>query len=135
MLNTVCHIYCTSRREVAQAADCCFLHQRLSPHQCVSERCAAIWQQPFTSADFPHLLYTRFAICHTGHYTQLLSRGDYSIEPEYKKARLMCVVDLLNEWRGSNTLFFGAQGIERAWKMRQERRSPLKDQGWGYCSC
>jgi DNA polymerase V len=50
--------------------------------------------------------------------------GDYSLEREYKKARLMCVVDLLNEWWGSNTLFFGAQGIERAWKMRQERRSP-----------
>jgi DNA polymerase V len=50
--------------------------------------------------------------------------GDYSIEREYTKARLMCVVDLLNEWWGSNTLFFGAQGIERAWKMRQERRSP-----------
>jgi DNA polymerase V len=50
--------------------------------------------------------------------------GEYSIEQEYKKARLMCVVDLLNEWWGSNTLFFGAQGIVRAWKMRQERRSP-----------
>jgi DNA polymerase V len=44
--------------------------------------------------------------------------GEYSIEQEYTKARLMCVVDLLNEWWGSNTLFFGAQGIDRAWKMR-----------------
>jgi DNA polymerase V len=50
--------------------------------------------------------------------------GEYSLEREYTKARLMCVVDLLNEWWGSNALFFGAQGIERAWKMRQERRSP-----------
>src|SRR6266566_6187209 len=50
--------------------------------------------------------------------------GEYSLEREYKKARLMCVVDLINEWWGSNTLFFGVQGIERAWKMRQERRSP-----------
>jgi DNA polymerase V len=50
--------------------------------------------------------------------------GEYSLEREYKKARLMCVVDLINGWWGSNTLFFGAQGIERAWKMRQERRSP-----------
>jgi DNA polymerase V len=49
--------------------------------------------------------------------------GEYSLERAYKKARLMCVVDLINEWWGSNTLFFGAQGIERAWKMRQERRS------------
>jgi DNA polymerase V len=50
--------------------------------------------------------------------------GEYSLERAYKQARLMCVVDLINEWWGSNTLFFGAQGIERAWKMRQERRSP-----------
>jgi DNA polymerase V len=50
--------------------------------------------------------------------------GDYSFEREYKKARLMAVVDQLNHWWGNNTLFFGAQGIGRAWKMRQERRSP-----------
>src|SRR6266567_801627 len=50
--------------------------------------------------------------------------GEYSLERTYKKARLIGVVDLINEWWGSNTLFFGAQGIERAWKMRQERRSP-----------
>jgi DNA polymerase V len=50
--------------------------------------------------------------------------GEYSLEREYTKARLMCVIDLLNEWWGSNALFFGAQGIKRAWKMRQERRSP-----------
>jgi hypothetical protein len=39
--------------------------------------------------------------------------SEYSLEREYKKARLMYVVDLLNEWWGSNTLYFGAQGIER----------------------
>jgi DNA polymerase V len=50
--------------------------------------------------------------------------GEYSLEREYKKARLMCVVDLINEWWGSNALFFGAQGFDRVWKMRQERRSP-----------
>ncbi len=57
--------------------------------------------------------------------------GEYSIEREYKKARLMCVVDLLNEWWGSNTIFFGAQGIDRVWKMRQERRSPRYTTRWG----
>lgn len=57
--------------------------------------------------------------------------GDYSIEREYKKARLMCVVDFLNEWWGSNTIFFGAQGIDRVWKMRQERRSPRYTTRWG----
>src|SRR5437868_12089779 len=57
--------------------------------------------------------------------------GEYSIEREYKKARLMCVVDLLNEWWGNNTIFFGAQGIDRVWKMRQERRSPRYTTRWG----
>ena len=57
--------------------------------------------------------------------------GDFSLEREYKKARLMCVVDLLNQWWGSNTIFFGAQGIGRAWKMRQERRSPRYTTRWG----
>jgi DNA polymerase V len=57
--------------------------------------------------------------------------GEYSIEKEYKKARLMCVVDCINEWWGSNTIFFGAQGIERVWKMRQERRSPRYTTRWG----
>jgi DNA polymerase V len=57
--------------------------------------------------------------------------GEYSIEKDYKKARLMCVVDLLNEWWGSNTIFFGAQGIDRVWKMRQERRSPRYTTRWG----
>jgi DNA polymerase V len=57
--------------------------------------------------------------------------GDFSLEREYKKARLMCVVDLLNQLWGSNTLFFGAQGIGRTWKMRQERRSPCFTTRWG----
>jgi DNA polymerase V len=57
--------------------------------------------------------------------------GGYSIEREYKKARLMCVVDLINQWWGNNTLFFGAQGIDRVWKMRQERRSPRYTTRWG----
>ena len=57
--------------------------------------------------------------------------GDFSLEREYKKARLMCVVDLLNHLWGDNTLFFGAQGIGRVWKMRQERRSPRFTTRWG----
>ncbi len=32
--------------------------------------------------------------------------GDFLLEREYKKARLMCVVDLLNQLWGSNILFF-----------------------------
>jgi DNA polymerase V len=54
-----------------------------------------------------------------------------SFETEYKKALLMCVVDFLNEWWCSNTIFFGAQGTDRVWKMRQQRRSPRYTTRWG----
>ena len=57
--------------------------------------------------------------------------GDYTLEREYKKARLMAMVDLINQWWGKNTIFFGAQGIGRTWKMRQERRSPRYTTRWG----
>jgi DNA polymerase V len=57
--------------------------------------------------------------------------GAFSWEAEHKKARLMMVVDLTNKWWGHNTLFFGAQGIGREWKMRQERRSPRYTTQWG----
>ncbi len=56
--------------------------------------------------------------------------GAFSWEAEHKKARLMAVVDLINKWWGHNTLFFGAQGIGREWKMRQERRSPRYTTQW-----
>jgi len=57
--------------------------------------------------------------------------GDFSLEREAKKARLMAVVDIINHWWGHNTIFFGAQGIGRTWKMRQERRSPRYTTCWG----
>jgi len=57
--------------------------------------------------------------------------GDYSLEREYKKARLMAMVDFINRWWGQNTIFFGAQGIGQEWKMRQERRSPRFTTQWG----
>lgn len=57
--------------------------------------------------------------------------GDYSLEREYKKARLMAMVDFINRWWGHNTIFFGAQGIGREWKMRQKRRSPRFTTQWG----
>jgi len=57
--------------------------------------------------------------------------GDFSLEREAKKARLMAVVDIINHWWGQNTIFFGAQGIGRTWKMRQERRSPRYTTCWG----
>jgi len=57
--------------------------------------------------------------------------GDYTLEREYKKARLMAMVDFINQWWGQNTIFFGTQGIGRTWKMRQERRSPRYTTRWG----
>lgn len=66
--------------------------------------------------NFP-LLYTaekrnlRFLFCKV---QQADLFDEYSLEREYIKSRLMKVLDLLNEWWGSNTLFIGALGIERA---------------------
>ncbi|HLQ28189.1 MAG TPA: Y-family DNA polymerase [Ktedonobacteraceae bacterium] len=57
--------------------------------------------------------------------------GDYSLERQYTKARLMAMVDFINQWWGHNTIFFGAQGIGREWKMRQERRSSRFTTQWG----
>jgi DNA polymerase V len=56
--------------------------------------------------------------------------GDFTVEGHVKKTKLMCVVDLLNRLLGRDTLFFGAQGIGREWKMRQERRSPRYTTQW-----
>jgi DNA polymerase V len=57
--------------------------------------------------------------------------GDYSLERQYTKARLMAIIDFINQWWGHNTIFFGAQGIGREWKMRQERRSSRFTTQWG----
>ena len=56
--------------------------------------------------------------------------GNFTVEGHVKKTKLMCVVDLLNRLLGRDTLFFGAQGISREWKMRQERRSPRYTTQW-----
>jgi len=56
--------------------------------------------------------------------------GDFTVEGHVKKTKLMCVVDLLNRLLGRDTIFFGAQGINREWKMRQERRSPRYTTQW-----
>jgi DNA polymerase V len=56
--------------------------------------------------------------------------GEFTVEGHVKKTKLMCVVDLLNRLLGHDTIFFGAQGIARDWKMRQERRSPRYTTQW-----
>jgi DNA polymerase V len=54
----------------------------------------------------------------------------FSLELHEKKVRLMETVDLINETWGNNTLFFGAQGIQRDWKMRQAKRSSRYTTQW-----
>ena len=44
--------------------------------------------------------------------------------------RLMNVLDRINEEHGSDTLFLGAQGVEREWKMRCGLRSPRYTSQW-----
>ncbi len=56
--------------------------------------------------------------------------GDLSLARQDKKQRLMHAVDFINKLWGQDTVFFGAIGITRAWKMRQERRSPRYTTHW-----
>lgn len=44
--------------------------------------------------------------------------------------RMMDIVDLINNDHGPDTLFFGAQGVAREWKMRCESRSPRYTTQW-----
>ena len=44
--------------------------------------------------------------------------------------RLMATVDRINEDLGPDTLFFGAEGINREWKMRCGSRSPRYTTQW-----
>ncbi|MDH5763723.1 MAG: DUF4113 domain-containing protein [Nitrospinota bacterium] len=43
---------------------------------------------------------------------------------------LMGVVDRINQDHGPDTVFFGAQGVEREWKMRCGSRSPRYTTQW-----
>ena len=43
---------------------------------------------------------------------------------------LMAVVDRINRDQGPDTLFFGAQGVAREWKMRCGSRSPRYTTQW-----
>ena len=56
--------------------------------------------------------------------------GTFSLEDHHKKGRLMQVVDWVNKLWGTDTLFFGAQGITRGWQMKQLRRSPRYTTRW-----
>jgi DNA polymerase V len=43
---------------------------------------------------------------------------------------LMGIVDSINQDHGPDTLFFGAQGVTREWKMRCKLRSPRYTTQW-----
>ncbi|MDA8561227.1 DUF4113 domain-containing protein [Nitrospinae bacterium] len=43
---------------------------------------------------------------------------------------LMGIVDRINQDHGPDTLFFGAQGVTREWKMRCGLRSPRYTTQW-----
>ena len=50
---------------------------------------------------------------------------------QLKREKLMQVMDQLNRQMGSNTVFLAAQGVDNAWKMRADRRSPRFTTDWG----
>ena len=56
--------------------------------------------------------------------------GEFSLTQQYKQARLMLIVDLLNSIYGRDTLFFAIQGIARNWRMRQLKLSQRFTTQW-----
>jgi DNA polymerase V len=110
-------LYRTGRRDVAQAAVCCFLHtnafQKDAPQYCNSLTRVLPFPTYFTPDLFNVALDMLRKIYHKGYAYKkcgvFLSRivsqdvlqadlfGEYSLEREYTKTRLMCVVFLFNE--------------------------------------
>lgn len=56
--------------------------------------------------------------------------GEFSIPEHTQQARLMAIVDAINQIYGRNTLFFAAQGLSRPWKMQQHRLSARFTTRW-----
>ena len=56
--------------------------------------------------------------------------GEVSLPEHYCQSRLMAIVDALNHIFGRDTLFFGAQGITRDWRMRQTMLSQRFTTRW-----
>jgi DNA polymerase V len=56
--------------------------------------------------------------------------GTFSWDKEVREATQMVIVDELNRFYGRNTLFFAAQGTERTWQQRAQRRSPRYTTNW-----
>jgi DNA polymerase V len=56
--------------------------------------------------------------------------GEVSLLEHYKQARLMFIVDAINDIYGRDTLFFAIQGIIRPWKMQQRKLSQRFTTHW-----
>ncbi len=49
---------------------------------------------------------------------------------QVKREKLMQTMDQLNKQMGANTVFVAAQGVDNAWRMRADRRSPRFTTDW-----
>ena len=56
--------------------------------------------------------------------------GSFSLEQEAKKARLMSVIDLVNERWGKEAVYVGDQGVERDWEQKPQWLSPRSTTRW-----
>jgi DNA polymerase V len=56
--------------------------------------------------------------------------GDFSLTKHYREARLMAIVDAINNIYGHDTLIFAIQGVTRGWKMRQLKLSSRFTTKW-----
>lgn len=56
--------------------------------------------------------------------------GVYSFAERARQQRLMQVIDEINRRYGRNTVFFCAQGLERPWQSKQQRRSRRYTTQW-----
>jgi DNA polymerase V len=61
-----------------------------------------------------------------GHQPSLFSDQDVIA----RSGKLMKAIDLLNKKMGTNTVRFGAQGLQQEWRMRRERKSPAYTTSW-----
>jgi DNA polymerase V len=87
----------------------------------------------------PGYRYKRAGVYLTQLHPQEISQADLfglvSLEQEAKQMRLMAVVDIMNYYRGKDTIFYGAQGIHRDWLPRQMYRSPRYTTRWDEILC
>ncbi|MBC8287588.1 MAG: Y-family DNA polymerase [Nitrospinae bacterium] len=77
----------------------------------------------------PGYRYKKTGIMLTGLIPASLEQKQLFVDVNHHNP-LMAIVDRINEDHGSDTLFFGAQGVNREWKMRCGSRSPRYTTQW-----